>query len=94
MTVTDLEIVDLTEIVGEVQTPCDNSELSWCPSEAARWAALIKCPTCINSRWELWCTPCRDLVTTTEDGFECGVCGELVFPARRFVAKFEPLGEK
>lgn len=90
----DLEMVDLTELVGEVQTPCDNSELDFCPKDVARWAALIKCPSCMQSRWELWCTPCRDLVTTTEDGFECGQCGELVFPARRFVSKFEALGEK
>ena len=90
----DLEMVDLTELVGEVETPCDNSDMSWCSKEVARWAALLKCPECPRiSHWELWCTPCRDLVTTTEDGFECGECAQMVLPARRFVSKFEPLGE-
>lgn len=73
---------------------CDNADSAWCSQEEVRWRALIKCPGCKRGRTELWCSPCKNLVTVTEDGFECGACGELVFPARRFVSMFLPLEGK
>lgn len=73
---------------------CENADAEWCPKGEVKWRALIKCPDCKRGRTELWCDGCRELITMTEDGFECAQCEALVFPARRFVSMFLPLEGK
>lgn len=73
---------------------CDNADHDWCEKGEVKWRALVKCPACGQGRTELWCTPCKDLVTYTDDGFECGLCEAAVFPARRFVSAFLALESK
>lgn len=89
MLVLDEVLADLASMSPSLS--CDNADAEWCGKEEVQWRALVKCPACKRGRTELWCDPCKNLVTVTEDGFECAACGELVFPARRFVSSFEPL---
>ena len=91
---TEIDPVLLGFLNDEPTLACDNADAEWCAKEEVKWRALVKCPACKRGRTELWCDPCRCLVTVTEDGFECAQCGELVFPARRFVSMFLPLGGK
>ena len=90
MTVMAIEPIILHEMLGDMTLACDNSDSDWCPKGEAKWVVLIKCPACMKSRTELWCT-CLDFVLATEDGFECAQCAHLVFPARHFIASVEPL---
>lgn len=91
MTSTDIEVVDLTELVGDVQNPCDWSDADYCSKEHAQWAAHAVCPSCGGSMWYLICSPCKNLVMVTDDAFECARCGEVVCPARKFIAQLEGL---
>lgn len=93
MTVMSTEPVILEEMLADFTLACDNSTMDWCPKQEAQWVVLVKCPGCLRSRSELWCE-CAHFVLMTEDGFECAACGELVFPARRFVASIEPLDRR
>ena len=90
----ELESIDLTLLDHTPDLCCDNADSEWCAKEEVRWRTRVQCPACRRSKWELWCDPCKNLVIVTEDGFECAQCGELVFPARRMVNRFEPLEGK
>lgn len=91
---TEIDPVLLGFLNDEPSLACDNADSEWCAKEEVKWRALVKCPACKRGRTELWCDPCKCLVTVTEDGFECAQCEELVFPARRFVSMFLPLEGK
>lgn len=94
MTSADIEIVDLTSLVGELLSPCDWSDADYCAKQHAEWGAHAMCPCCGGSQWYLICTPCKDMVLHTEDAFECARCGEVIAPARKFVAQFERLEKR
>lgn len=81
----------LAGVLDDRSISCANADQDWCGKGEAKWRAHVKCPDCLAHDWALWCTPCRDLVINTEDGFECAQCGALVFPARRMVVEFLPM---
>lgn len=90
-TLSDTSPIILTEIVGESNIACDHAEHDWCAKGPAEWIQHARCPECAASGFDLICTPCKDFLMATEDGFECKTCGEGVFPARRLIVRIEPL---
>ena len=90
----EMEFIELTSLIGDSGSTCDNAGHEWCGKGPVRWIVHIQCPECRAREVRLWCTGCKDLVLTTEDGFECGRCDEPVFPARKMVNRFEPLEGK
>lgn len=93
MTATDLELVDLTKIVGELQVPCDYSQSRWCPNHPAKWAATVSCPGCGWTAHRLLCD-CKDFLMVTEDCIECKTCGEIVAPARHAFKYIEAIDRR
>lgn len=86
------ELLDtVAEFFEDPAVPCANADSDWCAKSEAQWRVHIQCPDCRAHDWALWCTPCRDLVIVTEDGFECARCEALVFPGRRMVKEFLPM---
>lgn len=86
-----IQFTELTEIVGDVDTPCDYSD-QWgqCPNEPARWILhRVPCP-CGKGGAVLACAPCKELRLTTEGGVKCD-CGERFIPARTAYSLIEPL---
>lgn len=90
----EIECFVLEELVGDMGMPCDNHDYPWCPKGGAEWAAHMVCPACIRSGVKLWCTGCKDFLTATEDALECAQCGEVAAPARRAVARLEPINKR
>ena len=88
---TDTSPILLTELVGDSEIACDHAEHEWCAKGVAEWIQFARCPECAASGFDLICTPCKDMLIVTEDGFECAKCEAPVFPARRFIVRIEPL---
>lgn len=87
-------VVSLVDLIGELEIPCDYSEEEWCPDQAAEWSVLCLCPKCGTHGIRLLCDPCKELLTTTEDGLECPECGHCVFPVRDIFKWVERLDKK
>lgn len=90
MTVTDEEFLVWEEV--ELESPCDFGTMGWYSHGHAEWIAHFKCQKCPHAGQRLICTSCVNAISHTEDfSFECGSCGELHAPARRFFTRLEPL---
>jgi ribosomal protein L32 len=87
----DTEDITILEMVEDHEICCDYADSSFCPKDAAKWVAHGVCYDCGFTANRLICTPCKDLVTTTDAGLSCGNCGEVVVPARHVFDRIEPL---
>lgn len=79
----------------EWDLPCDyaDDDHGWmCSGMAAQWVAYAQCPECSGTAQRLLCTPCKDLVTTTEHGCRCPFCEARIIPFRHVFTRIEPLG--
>ena len=86
----DTSPIILEKIVGDWSVVCDYSENNWCPDEEAKWVMNVNCPGCGWSGIRLGCTPCKEMLLTTEDAVEC-TCGEVTAPARHCFSHVEAL---
>lgn len=91
MTTAGLEIVDLTELVGEVPILCDYSRYHWCPKGEAKWIVRLKCPGCGARNLRLICNDCKDYLVASLDAMECSACDVVIVPARLAFSSIEPL---
>lgn len=96
MTSMDLEIVDLTSIVGGFDIPCEYSadEHTVCQDDPARWVLHLKpcCPAGAGIR--LACEVCKELRVMSGSAVQCEFCQHIFFPAREAYAYIEPLERK
>lgn len=76
-----VEIIDLTEIVGDIEIPCDYDRLFHCGPAAAKWEMRGACG-CGAKGVRLVCEGCKDAVIATDDGLMCNACGVVTAPAR------------
>lgn len=79
----------LMEIFDSIPA-CDFHEREWCTKGRAKWIGRAR-HECGAGQVYLICEHCKDFFIQTEDGFECGKCGEAVFPARRLWSSFESI---
>lgn len=95
MTVTDIELVDLTEIVGDLDIICDYDDEDDPHDDPAQWVlTLTRCP-CGAGGQTLACDRCKR--ARLEESFasvECGHCGEVTSPARLAYSHVEPLDRR
>lgn len=90
LTDTSLEIIDLTKIVGDIETPCDYSEEYSCNDSPARWALHLTVCSCGVGGVRLACTDCKDQRLKEDSAVACD-CGEVTAPARLAYARIEAL---
>ena len=97
MTQPTIEIVDLTEIVGDIEIACEfNGELvTWDIGEhddPAKWVLFGKCGDCGHSPVRLSCTRCKDTRTSTQAAaIICRACNKPTVPAPHFYRRIEAL---
>lgn len=96
MTSMDLEIIDLTEVVGDWEIPCEyaGDEVTACKDDPARWVLHLKpcCPAGAGVR--LACEPCKEARVAGGGAVYCEHCGHTFFPAREAYHYIEPLERK
>lgn len=89
------ERIDLTEVVEDVQFPCDfnnpeHDPQGLCSGSHAEWVLYFSC--CRGVRPRLACSGCKDHRTgPTESAVVCGSCGEVYAPARKAYSRVEAL---
>lgn len=81
----------LADLNDELDILCDYADWAYCPKEPAEWIARTLCPECGARPTRLLCTPCKDLVMTTEHGCWCPECEARVVPFRAVFTSIEPL---
>lgn len=91
---TEILPMDLTEIVGDLEIPCDWASISFHRGEAARWIVFLSPCVCGRAGERLICGTCKDVSTVTEDCAICGHCGEVYQPFRRVIHKITPLEKR
>lgn len=96
-TSTEIEVVDLTEIVGDIEIPCDYGQYTpydgGCAPNvgAAKWL-LVLADHGHGAETRLACTHCKDMRLLVEDaGVECDKCGHFTFPVRKAYSRIEAL---
>lgn len=78
-----------TEIVGEIEIPCDYDRLFHCGPDAARWVMTGRCD-CGYQGDRLVCGGCKNVVLSTEEGLSCPEgCGLIHAPARHIFIRIE-----
>lgn len=88
----EVEVIDLTQIVGEFSTPCD-----WAAQQIhlgdgpAAWIAHLAACGCGRVGARLICESCKDRAIATNEAAECGECGEVYVPFRQVIRHIEPL---
>lgn len=72
----------ITELVGDIEIPCDFSDQKSCSQTRAEWV-LYRVPCgCGDGGARLACNGCKETRESTETAVECGACGEVYAPAR------------
>lgn len=94
MTSPGLEIIDLTEFVGDISCPCDYSDERQCPDEPAAWVLHLKpcCPA--GGGFRLACDKCKEARLMDAHSVECGFCGYIFEHAPEAYHYIEPLGRR
>lgn len=91
MSIARPEDLIITEIVGDLEIPCDNSFHATCPDEPAAWI-LHRVPcSCGAGGPMLACTPCKDMRLLSDGAVTCGGCGETFAPAKHAYSFVEPI---
>lgn len=89
------EVIDLTEIVGDIEIPCDWGHLPICFDGPARWVVLVRCPECNEGRAKVICTDCKDGAMADETAAgECNYCSAVYVPFRLCMLHIEPLNKR
>ena len=87
----ETEIIDLTEIVGDLEIPCDYDRLFGCGPRPAAWVMVAQCE-CGTRGERLVCEGCKDATLATERALACpSDCGLVYSPARHAFTRIEPL---
>ena len=91
MTSMDLEIIDLTEFVGDIEIPCDYAGGGLCQDDPARWVMFRKpcCPGGAGVR--LACELCKEARLLDQLSLECQFCGFIYEHAPEAYSRIEPL---
>jgi hypothetical protein len=90
----DTGIVDLTEIVGDLEVPCDwgdGYKGKGIHDDPARWVIYLVSCTCGAGGVRLGCDNCKNHRMTSEDAVICRHCGEVTVPARHAYTRAERL---
>ena len=82
--------IDLTEIIGELEIPCDYDRLFRCGPAAAEWLMVARCGCGVVGH-RLTCASCKDGIMQTEGGLACPSCDMVFIPARKAFAYMEKL---
>lgn len=96
MSIARPEDLIVTEIVGDLEIPCDFSDDPICGDSPAHWVLFKHCPGCHDRKALLACDNCKDARMSSECGVICqsrdgGGCGELIAPARKAYERVEAL---
>lgn len=92
LTVPDEAILE--DLSAEWESACDYSDdyHGICKTGLpAKWILFASCPECNAHVQRLLCTPCKDLVMSTEHGCICSYCDVILAPFRVVVDRIEPL---
>lgn len=90
---TELEIIDLTEIVGEFEVSCDYADGPDCRGESPKWVLFFRCCE-EGSGIRLACDPCKDVRLLDQISIECQACGYIFEHAPEAYVYIEPLERK
>jgi hypothetical protein len=83
---------ELTEIVGDIEVPCDWGSTSLHVGDGpARWIAVLRPCVCGRTGVRLICTHCKDVSMQAEDAAMCGACGEVYVPWRSVIYSIESI---
>lgn len=94
MSTTDLEIIDLTSIVGDMELACDYNDEKNPHDEPAEWVLrTVRC-TCGAGVVRLACDPCKTRRLETLDAVYCTFCNAVYQPARTAYAYVERLEKR
>lgn len=91
MTAPGLEIIDLTEIVGRLEIPCDFADMPDCRDEPAKWVLHRNkcCPDVPPAA--LACESCKEGRLLDRYALECRWCGFIWEHAPEAYCYIEPL---
>lgn len=94
MTAPGLEIIDLTEFVGDMSLPCDYSDEHRMVDEPASWVMFLKpcCPEGGGIR--LACEHCKEGRLMDMHSVQCEFCGHIFEHAPEAYSRIEPLERK
>lgn len=94
MTAMDLEIVDLTSIVGDWALPCEYAGEPGCRDDPASWVLFLKpcCPAGGGIR--LACELCKESRLMDMHSVQCEFCGHIFEHAPEAYSRIEPLERK
>ena len=87
----DIDGMTFTEIVGDIEVPCEYAGDPSCPDEPARWVMHTVTCACGFGGVRIACTPCKDLRMLGEGAVVCESCGYVTVPARLAYHSIEPL---
>jgi hypothetical protein len=89
-----IEIVDLTEFVGDFQIPCEYAGEPGCQDEPAAWVLHLKpcCPAGGGIR--LACERCKESRLMDMHSVQCEFCGHIFEHAPEAYRLIEPLERK
>ena len=83
--------IDLTEIIGDIESPCEWHRIFNCGPKAASWIVAVRCGCGANAH-RLVCEGCKSVAMAMEEGLQCpSECGEVFIPARKAIAYMEHL---
>lgn len=83
--------VTLTELVGDLEVPCDWDRIFRCGPKAAQWVVGLRCGCGVLDQ-RLVCEGCKSVVLAMEEGLSCpSDCGEVFIPARKAIHYMEHL---
>ena len=85
---TETDIVNLTEIVGDLEVPCDLG-IAEC-DRPAKWVMTKACCAAIS----LGCDPCKDARVDNRLAIQCGNCGRIWFDASDAYMNIEAINKK
>lgn len=76
MTAVATDAFMLTEIVGDLDIPCDYSDERDCPDLPAEWVLHVKA-CCYVGRQRLACDTCKENRLMDAFSLECATCGHI-----------------
>lgn len=92
-----LDVVDLTDLCGDIEIPCDWGEsvalMGGASHGPARWVAVrVRCTCGYGAGPRLICEGCKDVLLHPDTVFACaGECGAVYSPARTLVSRIEAI---
>jgi hypothetical protein len=92
----EYEVLDLTDVVGDLEIPCEWRVFHCHKGSPARWVVwLVKCPSCgWNCAPRTVCNDCKNYAVFTDECAMCTHCDGIVQPFRKIIARTEPLNRR